>query len=275
MPGPAWRRIESKAVTQTPEFQTVIVSLDGPVGLIRLNRPKSLNALNRQMTSDLGAALRWLDDLDDVHVLVLAGDDNAFAAGADIAEIADKTLAEVYAEDLITATWEDAARCRKPLVAAVSGHALGGGCELAMMCDIIVASKTARFALPEARIGIIPGAGGTQRLTRVVGKAVAMDMVLSGRVMLADEALARGLVSRVVPQSCWLEEAIALAADIARASRPVLRLAKEAVNHAQETTLSQGIHLERRLLYTTFALEDRREGMTAFLEKRTPVFRHR
>ena len=208
MPGPAWRRIESKAVTQTPEFQTVIVSLDGPVGLIRLNRPKSLNALNRQMTSDLGAALRWLDDLDDVHVLVLAGDDNAFAAGADIAEIADKTLAEVYAEDLITATWEDAARCRKPLVAAVSGHALGGGCELAMMCDIIVASKTARFALPEARIGIIPGAGGTQRLTRVVGKAVAMDMV----PVRACYAGRRGTCSRV-GQSCRSAELLARRGD--------------------------------------------------------------
>lgn len=262
-------------MTQIPEFQTVIASIDGQVGLIRLNRPKALNALDQQMTSDLGAALRWLDDLDSVHVVVLAGDDRAFAAGADIGEIADKTLAEVFAENLITATWEDAARCRKPLIAAVSGHALGGGCELAMMCDIIVASETARFALPETRIGIIPGAGGTQRLTRVVGKAVAMDMVLSGRPMLADEALARGLVSRVVPQDRWLDEAMALAAGIARASRPVLRLAKEAVNQAYETTLSQGIHLERRLLYTTFALEDRHEGMTAFLEKRAPVFRHR
>ena len=262
-------------MTGIPTFETVILDLHGPVGLIRLNRPEVLNALNHRMTSDLGAALRWLDGNDTVHVVVLTGTDRAFAAGADIPEIVDKTLAEAYAEDLITATWEDAARCRKPLIAAVSGHALGGGCELAMMCDIIVASDTARFALPETRIGVIPGAGGTQRLTRIVGKAVAMDMILSGRPMLADEALARGLVSRVVPADRCLAEAMELAARIAQASRPVLRLAKEAVNHAYETTLSEGIHLERRLLYATFALEDRREGMTAFAEKRAPVFRHR
>lgn len=259
----------------TPQLDTVIVSLDGPVGLIRLNRPEVLNALSHRMTSDLGTALRWLDGLDSVHAIVLTGDDRAFAAGADIPEIADKTLAEVYAEDLITATWEDAARCRKPLIAAVSGFALGGGCELALMCDIIVAADTARFGLPETRIGVIPGAGGTQRLTRIVGKAVAMDMILSGRTMLADEALARGVVSRVVPQERCLPEALALAARIATSSRPVLRLAKEAVNHAYETTLAEGIHLERRLLYATFALDDRREGMTAFAEKRPPVFRHR
>ena len=258
-------------MTGPPTFETVILDLQGPVGLIRLNRPEVLNALNHRMTSDLGAALRWLDGHDGVHAIVLTGNDRAFAAGADIREIAEKT----FAEDLITATWEDAARCRKPLIAAVSGHALGGGCELALMCDIIVASETARFALPETRIGVIPGAGGTQRLTRIVGKAVAMDMILSGRPMLADEALARGLVSRVVPAERCLAEAMDLAARIAQASRPVLRLAKEAVNHAYESTLSEGIHLERRLLYATFALEDRREGMTAFAEKRAPVFRHR
>lgn len=254
---------------------TVLVDVDGPVGIVRLNRPEALNALNQQITSELSLALDAFETDDTVHVIVITGSDRAFAAGADVKEIQHKTSADVYEEDFITATWERAARCRKPLIAAVSGHAVGGGCELALMCDIIIAAETARFALPETKIGVIPGAGGTQRLTRIVGKAVAMDMILSGRTLHADEALTRGLVSRIVPAGHYLQEAVALAHQIARSSRPILRLAKEAVNQAYETPLSAGIHLERRLLYATFATEDRLEGMTAFIEKRPPVFRHR
>lgn len=181
----------------------------------------------------------------------------------------------MFEENLITATWEGISRLRKPVIAAVSGHAIGGGCELALMCDILIAAETARFALPETAIGVIPGAGGTQRLTRIVGKAVAMDMILSGRALSAAEALAHGLVSRVVPAGTQVAEAVALAASLAARSRPVLALAKEAVNKAYETHLQEGIYVERRLLYSTFALEDRREGMTAFAEKRPPVFRNR
>lgn len=254
---------------------TVLTRTDGPVGIARLNRPEALNALNRQITSELGDALDAFEADDAIHVIVITGSDRAFAAGADVKEIQKKTSAEVYEEEFITATWERAARCRKPLIAAVAGHAVGGGCELALMCDIIVAAETARFALPETRIGVIPGAGGTQRLTRIVGKAVAMDMILSGRTIAAEEALARGLVSRVSPAATYLDDAISLARQVAQSSRPILRLAKEAVNQAYETPLSAGIHLERRLLYATFATEDRLEGMTAFIEKRPPVFRHR
>lgn len=256
-------------------LETVLVETDDPVGVLRLNRPRALNALNTQLTSELSAALDAFEADDSIHSIVISGSDSAFAAGADIKEIQNKTFAEVYDEAFITATWERAVRCRKPLIAAVSGHAVGGGCELALMCDIIIASETARFALPETKIGVIPGAGGTQRLTRAVGKAVAMDMVLSGRSMDAEEALTRGLVSRVSPVDTYLDDAIALAKQIARSSRPILRMAKEAVNHAYETHLAEGIHLERRLLYATFATEDRREGMTAFIEKRPPNFRHR
>jgi len=258
-----------------PAFRTVLTEISGPVAILRLNRPEALNALNTELTAELGAALDVMEADDAVHAIVITGSDRAFAAGADVKEIRDKTLVEVYDEDFITASWERAASCRKPLIAAVSGHAVGGGCELALMCDVIVASETARFALPETRIGIIPGAGGTQRLTRAVGKAVAMDMILSGRAMTAEEALARGLVSRVSPPDSYLTDAIALARTIASASRPILRMAKEAVNHAHQTHLAEGIHLERRLLYATFATEDRREGMTAFIEKRAPQFRHR
>lgn len=258
-----------------PSFSTVLTEIDGPVALIRLNRPDALNALNHQITSELSAALDAFEADPAIHVIVLTGNERAFAAGADIKEIQHMTSAEAYEQQLITATWERASRCRKPLIAAVAGHAVGGGCELALMCDIIIAADTARFALPETRIGVIPGAGGTQRLTRIVGKAVAMDMILSGRTIDAEEALARGLVSRVSPVATHLEDAMALARQIARSSRPILRLAKEAVNQAYETQLSAGIHLERRLLYATFATEDRLEGMSAFVEKRPPQFRHR
>ena len=254
---------------------TIRTETDGPVAIVRLNRPEALNALNSQITAELRQALDQFEADNTIHAIVLTGSDRAFAAGADIKEIQNKTSPDVYEEEFITRNWERAASCRKPLIAAVAGHAVGGGCELALMCDIIIAADTARFALPETKIGVIPGAGGTQRLTRIVGKAIAMDMIMSGRTMYAEEALARGLVSRVSPVATYLEDAIALAKQIAESSRPILRLAKEAVNHAYETSLSEGIHLERRLLYATFATEDRREGMTAFIEKRPPVFSHR
>ncbi|MFC0219363.1 enoyl-CoA hydratase-related protein [Pseudochelatococcus lubricantis] len=256
-------------------YETILVATEGPVGIITLNRPEALNALNGRLTAELSSAAAAFDADETVGAVVVTGSERAFAAGADIKEIRDKTFAEVYGENFITASWEGLSRVRKPTVAAVSGHAVGGGCELALMCDIIVASETARFSLPETQIGIIPGAGGTQRLTRIVGKAVAMDMILTGRTLAADEALAMGLVSRVVPPGTYLAQAVALAAKIATLSRPIVMLAKEAVNAAYETHLAEGIYIERRLLYTTFATEDRREGMTAFAEKRKPVFRNR
>ena len=256
-------------------YETLLIAIQSAVGIVALNRPEALNALNRQITAEISAAVAAFDADPAIGAIVITGSDRAFAAGADIREIKDMTFAGVYEEQLITATWEGISRVRKPVIAAVSGHAIGGGCELALMCDIIIASETARFALPETTIGIIPGAGGTQRLTRIVGKAVAMDMILSGRALSAAEALSMGLVSRMVPAGTHLGEAVALAEKIANASRPVLQLAKEAVNQAYETHLQEGIYIERRLLYATFALEDRREGMTAFAEKRKPVFRNR
>ncbi|MCW1934950.1 enoyl-CoA hydratase-related protein [Pararhodobacter zhoushanensis] len=256
-------------------WTSIVTETDGPVGIVRLNRPQSLNALNLVMTTEMSAALTAFEEDDAIGAIVLTGNARAFAAGADIKELQDKTFSDVYAEQLITRSWERPATCRKPIIAAVSGHAAGGGCEIALMCDIVIASETARFSLPESAVGVIPGAGGTQRLTRIVGKAVAMDMILSGRVMHAPEALARGVVSRVAPADSYFGEALALARQLAARSRPIMMLAKEAVNHAHETHLSEGIYLERRLLYATFATDDRREGMTAFTEKRPPVFTNR
>ncbi|KRW94191.1 enoyl-CoA hydratase-related protein [Paracoccus sp. MKU1] len=256
-------------------YENILVSTEGAVGVITLNRPDALNALNRRITAEISAAAAGFDADPDIAALVVTGSDRAFAAGADIKELKDKTFAEVYDEQFITATWEGLSRVRKPTIAAVSGHAVGGGCELALMCDIVIASETARFALPETTIGIIPGAGGTQRLTRAVGKAVAMDVILTGRALSAAEALAMGLISRVVPAGTQLATAIDLAARLASHSRPILQIAKEAVNKAYETHLQEGLYVERRLLYATFSLEDRREGMNAFAEKRPPRFTHR
>lgn len=255
--------------------QTILTARDGAVGIITLNRPEALNALNGQVTAELAEAVEEMERDAEINAIVLTGSDKAFAAGADIKEIRDKSFIDVFDEQFITATWERIARCRKPTIAAVSGHAIGGGFELAMMCDIIIAAECARFALPETKIGIIPGAGGTQRLTRVAGKALAMDMILTGRRLTAEEARACGLVSRVVPDGQHLTVAVELAQEIAQSSRPIVMIAKEAVNKAYETHLAEGIHLERRLLYSTFAVEDRREGMTAFSEKRKPEFRNR
>lgn len=256
-----------------PDF--ILTETHGPVGLVTLNRPEALNALNRQMTAELSQTVAAFDADPAIAALVVTGSERAFAAGADIREIKDKTFAQVWDEEFVTATWEGIARVRKPVIAAVSGHAIGGGCEIALMCDIVIASETARFALPEATIGIIPGAGGTQRLTRIVGKAVAMDMILTGRSLSAAEALALGVVSRVVPAGSQIETALEIATRLAAQSRPILRIAKEAVNHAYETHLQEGIYLERRLLWSTFALEDRHEGLTAFAERRAPQFRNR
>ncbi|WP_334174719.1 enoyl-CoA hydratase-related protein [Pseudoxanthobacter sp.] len=256
-------------------FETILTATDGPVGIITLNRPQALNALNSGITAEISAAAAAFDADDAIAAVVVTGSGRAFAAGADIREIRDKTFADVYAEQFVTATWEGLSRVRKPTIAAVAGHAIGGGCELALMCDIVIASETARFSLPETTIGIIPGAGGTQRLTRIVGKAVAMDMILTGRVLGAEEARAMGLVSRVVAKDTEVQEAVALATRIAASSRPIVQLAKEAVNRAYETHLQEGLYVERRLLYSTFALDDRREGLTAFTEKRPPQFRNR
>ncbi|MDR5653775.1 enoyl-CoA hydratase-related protein [Ruixingdingia sedimenti] len=254
---------------------TILTRVETGVGIITLNRPEALNALNAQITREIAEAVDTFEADDAVGAIVVTGSDKAFAAGADIKEIKDKTFIDVFGEQFITRHWERLASARKPTIAAVSGHAVGGGCELALMCDTIVAAECARFSLPETRIGAIPGAGGTQRLTRAVGKALAMDMILTGRVLTAQEARAAGLIARVVPDGTHLATAVEMAATIARSSRPIAMLAKEAVNKAYETHLAEGIHLERRLLYATFATEDRREGMNAFAEKRKPQFRNR
>ena len=256
-------------------FETIIVETRRHVGLITLNRPKALNALCAQLIRELGEALDAFEADDEVGAIVLTGSEKAFAAGADIKEMATRDFVDVYLSDFITQGWERITTCRKPIVAAVAGYALGGGCEVAMMCDIVLAADTARFGQPEITIGTIPGAGGTQRLTRAVGKAKAMEMVLTGRMIDAVEAERCGLVSRVVPAAELVDEALKVADKIAGLSRPVVLMAKEAVNAAFETTLAQGIRLERRLFHATFATEDQKEGMAAFVEKRTPTFRNR
>lgn len=256
-------------------FETISAEKRGAVGLVTLNRPKVLNALNSTLMRELGEALAAYEADKDVAVMVITGSDNAFAAGADISEMQSKSFVDVYSEDFITASWEDVTRCRKPVIAAVSGYALGGGCELAMMCDFILAADTAKFGQPEIKIGAIPGAGGTQRLTRFVGKSKAMEMCLSGRMMDADEAERSGLVSRVVPADQLLEEALKTAERIAGLSRVAVCMAKEAVNRSYETTLSEGVRFERRVFHSVFATEDQKEGMAAFVEKREPQWRNR
>jgi enoyl-CoA hydratase/carnithine racemase len=254
-------------------YETLIVETVEAVVLIRLNRPKALNALNDQLMTELTTALQAADADANVRAIVITGSERAFAAGADIKEMAGKTYAEVIDERFITRNWEEATRCRKPVIAAVAGYALGGGCELAMMCDFIIAADTAKFGQPEITLAVSPGAGGTQRLPRFVGKAKAMDMVLTGRTMDAVEAERSGLVSRVVPADRLLEEAMAAAQTIASMSPNAVMLTKEMVNAAFETPLSQGVKLERRLFHSLFAFDDQKEGMAAFLEKRKPVFK--
>ncbi len=255
-------------------YETILVESRGPIGLITLNRPKALNALNAQLVAELSQALATFDRDPGTAVMVLTGSERAFAAGADIKEMEDKDFITAFQEDFI-APWQQVAACTKPVIAAVAGYALGGGCELAMMCDIIIAADTARFGQPEINLGTIPGAGGTQRLTRAIGKAKAMEMVLTGRMMDATEAERANLVARVVPAAELLDEAIKLADTIAEKSQPIVAMAKTAVNLAFETSLAEGVRAERRLFYTTFATEDRKEGMQAFVEKRTPAFSQR
>ena len=252
----------------------VEVGRDGAVAVVLLNRPEQLNALSNELMEELVARLEELDRDEEVRAIVLGGNERAFAAGADIGELAQASAIDLYYERRVE-RWDAIRGLRTPLVAAVSGYCLGGGCELAMSCDLIVASETAHFGQPETGLGIIPGAGGTQRLTRAVGKALAMDVILSGRRLSAREALAAGLVARVVAKEAWLEEAKRVARDIAEKGPVATRLAKESVDRAYETSLSAGVEAERRALYLAFASEDAKEGMTAFGEKRSPDFKGR
>lgn len=256
-------------------YEMILSEKKGPVGLITLNRPKALNALCAQLIEELGRALDDMEADEEIGAVVLTGSEKAFAAGADIKEMASKSFMDAYLNDFITVGWERISTCRKPIIAAVSGYALGGGCEVAMMCDFILASDTAKFGQPEITIGTIPGSGGTQRLTRFVGKSKAMEMCLTGRLMTAEEAERSGLVSRIVPQDELLDEALKTATKIAELSRPAVFMAKEAVNKAYETTLAEGVKFERRLFHATFATEDQKEGMAAFSEKRTPQWKNK
>jgi enoyl-CoA hydratase len=256
-------------------YELIIAETRGAVGVITLNRPQAMNALNAQVMRELGEALDGFEADEAIGAVVITGNEKAFAAGADIKEMKDKTFMDCYLEDFITSSWERTARCRKPVVAAVAGFALGGGCELAMMCDIILAADNAEFGQPEITIAAIPGAGGTQRLARAVGKAKAMELCLTGRRMKAEEAERAGLVARVVPLAELQGEAMKTAEKIAAMSRPVAMLVKEAINRAFETTLAEGIRFERRMFHAVFATEDQKEGMGAFAEKRKPQFRNR
>ncbi|MFE3291397.1 enoyl-CoA hydratase [Rhodococcus sp. NPDC059234] len=255
------------------EFETILVESKGRVGIVTLNRPKALNALNSQLMREVVAAVEEFDADPAVGAILLTGSERAFAAGADIKEMQPKTFADVHAEDLFS-QWDRLSSVRTPIVAAVAGYALGGGCELAMLCDFIIAADTAKFGQPEITLGVIPGIGGSQRLTRAVGKAKAMDMCLTGRTMDAAEAERAGLVSRIVPAADLLDEALAAANTIAEMSLPIAMMAKEAVNRSFETTLAEGVKFERRVFHSTFATADQKEGMAAFVEKRSPHFTH-
>lgn len=256
-------------------YEHILVETRGNVGLITLHRPKALNALCTPLIKELGTALDAFEADDDIGAIVLTGSEKAFAAGADIKEMSGKSYMDVYLEDFITNGWERVTTCRKPVIAAVAGYALGGGCEMAMMCDFIIAADNARFGQPEITIGTMPGAGGTQRLTRFVGKSKAMEMCLTGRQMDAAEAERSGLVSRIVPLSDLVDDAVKTAQRIASMSRPVVMMTKESVNRSYETTLAEGIRFERRVFHSTFATDDQKEGMAAFVEKRQPNFKHR
>ena len=258
-------------------YQNIIVETRGKVGVVTLNRPQALNALSPELMRELASALDAFEGDDKVGCMVVTGSDKAFAAGADIKAMREKSYMDVFKEDFITAEWERISRCRKPVIAAVAGYALGGGCELAMMCDFIIAADNARFGQPEINLAIIPGAGGTQRLPRFAGKSKAMEMVLLGQARMMDAAEAErvGLVSRVVPLAELMNEAMKAAGKICELSLPVVMMAKESVNRAFETTLAEGVRFERRLFHSGFAIEDQKEGMAAFIEKRKPIFRNR
>jgi enoyl-CoA hydratase len=255
-------------------YQSIKVETRGRVGWITLDRPKALNALNAGLMGEVSAALDAYEADAAIGCMIITGSEKAFAAGADIKEMQSKSFMDAYLDDFIT-SWERVSRTRKPNIAAVAGYALGGGCEIAMMCDFIIAAETAKFGQPEITLGVMPGAGGSQRLTRFVGKSKAMDMCLTGRMMDAEEAERSGLVSRVVPADRLLDEAQAVAEKIAGFSLPIVMMAKESVNRAYETTLAEGVRFERRLFHAMFATEDQGEGMAAFVEKRTPNFRNR
>ena len=255
-------------------YETILTSTDGRVGVITLNRPKALNALNDQLMDELGAALLSFDANDNISCIVITGSEKAFAAGADIGMMSKYNFTDVYKSDYITKNWETIRKVRKPVIAAVAGYALGGGCELAMMCDFIIAADNAKFGQPEIKLGIIPGAGGSQRLPRAVSKSKAMDMCLTARMMDASEAERAGLVSRVVAADKLLEEAMAAAKTIGEMSLPIVMMVKESINASFESSLSEGIHFERRLFHATFATEDQKEGMAAFVEKRPAKFKH-
>ena len=257
------------------DYQNLIVEDHEAVRLIRLHRPEALNALNGALMDELTAVLDQGEADPTLRCFVITGSDRAFAAGADIKEMAPKSYADMFTEDFITRNWERVTRCRKPVIAAVAGYALGGGCELAMMCDFIIAAENARFGQPEINLGVMPGAGGTQRLTRFVGKSKAMDMVLTARMMDAAEAERAGLVSRVVPPDKLMAEAIAVATRVAGLSQPTVMMVKESVNRAFETTLAEGVRFERRIFHGLFATEDQKEGMRAFAEKRPAAFKNR
>ncbi len=253
-------------------YELIVAETRGRVGLITLNRPKAMNALNDQVVDEIGAALDGFEADDDIGAIVITGSEKAFAAGADISAMAQFSYMDAYKGDYITRNWERVKTCRKPVIAAVAGFALGGGCELAMMCDIIIAADSAKFGQPEVKLGILPGAGGTQRLPRAVSKAKAMDMCLTARFMDATEAERAGLVSRVVPADRLVEEALAAAETIAGFSLPVVMMIKESVNRAFESSLNEGLLFERRVFHAAFALNDQKEGMAAFVEKRKPDF---
>lgn len=253
-------------------YENILVEMHGKVGLIQLNRPKALNALNDQLMDELGEALLKFDADENVGCIILTGSEKAFAAGADIGAMSNYTYMDAYKGDYITRNWEQIRRIRKPVIAAVAGYALGGGCELAMMCDFIIAADTAKFGQPEIKLGTMPGAGGTQRLPRAVSKSKAMDMCLTARMMDAVEAERAGLVSRIVAADKLMEETLAAATVIASMSLPVVMMIKESVNRAYESSLADGIQYERRMFHSTFATSDQKEGMNAFLEKRLPKF---
>jgi enoyl-CoA hydratase len=255
-------------------YENILTETTGRVGVVTLNRPKQLNALNDALMNELGTALLAFDADENIGCIVIIGSEKAFAAGADIGAMAQWSYMDVYKTDYITRNWETMRRVRKPVIAAVSGYALGGGCELAMMCDIVIAAENAKFGQPEIKLGIIPGAGGTQRLPRAVGKAKAMDLCLTARMMDAQEAERAGLVSRIVPTASLKDEAIEAASVIAGMSQPIVMMAKEAVNRSYESSLSEGILFERRSFHAAFATNDQKEGMAAFVEKRPPVWRN-
>ncbi|OZF29957.1 enoyl-CoA hydratase [Rhodococcus sp. 14-2483-1-2] len=256
------------------DYETILLERRGRVGIITLNRPKALNALNSQLMREVVSVVEELDADSDIGAILITGSERAFAAGADIKEMQPKSYMDVYLDDFFAA-WDRLAAARTPLIAAVSGYALGGGCELAMLCDVLIASDTAVFGQPEIKLRVIPGIGGSQRLTRAVGKAKAMEMCLTGRNMKVEEAERAGLVSRIVPVADLLDDAIATATTIAEMSLPVVMMAKEAVNRSFESSLREGVLFERRVFHSTFATEDQKEGMSAFIEKRTPNFQHR